>query len=109
MLTKAVVNMDTIARPKRPSRLAALAEYFRQRPNQWVSALSLLEIGGTLSWRSRLSELRDPPFGLHIINRQRVVRRDDGSCVLVSEYRSEVEIEVRRRDVEETTSPSRLF
>ena len=57
-----------------------------------------------------LSELRDPPFGLHIINRQRVVRRDDGSCVLVSEYQNEIAVETRRReDVGETTSPSRLF
>jgi hypothetical protein len=60
---------------------------FRARPNVWIDGLELAERGGRYAWRSRLAELRRPPFNMRIVNRQRRVGRPDGSTFVVSEYR----------------------
>lgn len=75
----------------RPSRADALAAFFRQHPNRWISALDLMPIAGQLSWRSRVADLRRAPYNLGIENRLRSVRRPDGSRLQVSEYRNRVE------------------
>ena len=65
-----------------------LAAYFLLRPNQWVSALELVEIGGRLSWRTRLSDLRKPPFGMVIESDvSEVRRRPGGGYERISKYR----------------------
>jgi hypothetical protein len=45
-----------------------LAAYFRERPGQWIDGHALLDIGGTFAFRTRLSELRRPPFNMTIEN-----------------------------------------
>lgn len=35
-----------------------VAAFLRARPNEWVSAYTLMEIGGTLAFRTRVSEVR---------------------------------------------------
>lgn len=102
--------MSTIPRTKtRPSRLEALAAFFIARPNSWQSALDVMPIGGTLSWRSRVADLRRPPWNLNIRNRQRMVRRPDGTKVLISEYRNEVQEVEQRREAGGGASTPLLF
>lgn len=48
-----------------------VAAHFRAHPNQWVSAYTLMEVGGRMAWRTRVSDVRR--MGLHIENR---VERD---------------------------------
>jgi hypothetical protein len=64
-----------------------LAEFFRRRPGSWIDGRELASVGGVYAWRSRLSELRRPPFSMQIENRVRRVSRGDGLSVKVSEYR----------------------
>jgi hypothetical protein len=94
---------------KRPSRADKLAQFFRERPNRWISALDLKPIGGQLSWRSRVADLRRAPYNLNIQNRQRMVRREDGTHVSISEYKNEVEVVERRHGAENGTAPPLLF
>lgn len=63
-----------------------VAEYFRDRPGQWVDGRTLETIGGVYAWRTRLSECRRD-LGMELQNRQRTIRKDDGSQFVVSEYR----------------------
>jgi hypothetical protein len=70
------------------SRVEALAALFKERPNVWLDgAGAIAEIAGRYAWRSRISDLRRPPFNMTIANRQRHVRRSDGGAFVVSEYR----------------------
>lgn len=59
-----------------------LAAFFAARPNTWVDAHELLRVAGFAGWRTRVSQIRKPPFNMTIENRWRVV---DG--YRVSEYR----------------------
>jgi hypothetical protein len=70
----------------RDTLIAQLATYFTRRPNVWIDGRELARIGGAYAWRSRVSDLRRPPFRLQIQNRQRRVRTN-GRSVVVSEYR----------------------
>jgi len=36
----------------------AVANYFEARPNQWVSYRELMQVGGQMAWRSRVSNCR---------------------------------------------------
>ena len=63
-----------------------VAAYFKAHPNQWVSAMTLAEIGGALSSRTRISEARRC-LGMDIQNRTRTVTRTDGRRVKLSEFR----------------------
>jgi hypothetical protein len=68
------------------SRTARLAAFFRAHPNQWHDGAGrIADIGGRYAWRSRLAEARIR-FGLDIRNRQRRLRRADGTSFVVSEY-----------------------
>jgi hypothetical protein len=63
-----------------------LAAFFRAHPDLWIDGRELALVAGAYAWRTRLSELRRPPFVMTIENRQRRIHRPDGSYV-VSEYR----------------------
>lgn len=49
----------------------AVAAHFKAHPNEWVSAYTLMEIGGRMAWRTRVSDVRR--MGLTIENQ---VQRD---------------------------------
>ena len=67
-----------------------LAALFRARPNVWLDGVrDLAPVGGIYAWRSRLTDLRRPPFTMQIRNRQRRVRAMDGRRITISEYRFE--------------------
>jgi hypothetical protein len=70
-----------------PSLADRLAEFFRARPRAWINGLELSPIAGAYAWRSRTSDLRRAPHFMTIENRQRRVRRPDGTSFTVSEYR----------------------
>jgi hypothetical protein len=56
--------------PRRRSINDRMADYFQMFPNQWLDVANLASIGGLGGWRSRLAELRFPPFSMPIENRQ---------------------------------------
>ena len=64
------------------SLCARLAAFLKARPNQWIDGRELATIAGAYGWRTRVSDLRRPPYSLTIENRQ----RREGQYV-VSEYR----------------------
>ena len=68
------------------SLTAKLAAYFTAHPNVWIDGMTLSQIAGHYAWRSRVSDLRKPPYGMTIENRQRRVRGFGGE-ILMSEYR----------------------
>ena len=54
-----------------------LAEFFRRRPNEWIDGDRLRLVAGKYAWRTRLSELRFPPYHMDIVNRPRTVTAVD--------------------------------
>jgi hypothetical protein len=72
------------------SRTELLAEFFRAHPNVWIDGRRLGELAGGYAWRTRVSDVRRPPFSLVIENRQRRVRTTSGATVTVSEYRHSI-------------------
>jgi hypothetical protein len=64
-----------------------MAAFLRTRPNQWIDGRTLANVGGIYGWRTRLSDVRRPPFAMRIENRQRRVERPDGRRLTISEYR----------------------
>lgn len=68
-----------------PGRVA-LAALFHRRPWEWINGLELARVGGAYAWRTRVSDLRKPPYAMRIENRIRRVRFDDGTSQRVSEY-----------------------
>lgn len=70
-----------------PSSLcASLAALFRAHRGEWLDGRELARVAGAYGWRTRISELRRPPYTMHIRNRQRRIARGDGSRFVVSEY-----------------------
>lgn len=65
-------------------RVAAL---LKARAPGWVDGRELARVGGYAGYRWRITELRWR--GVQIGNRQRVVRKRNGTTVKVSEYRLE--------------------
>lgn len=55
-----------------------LAEYFKARPNQDIDARDLLPIAGFAGWRSRVAELRFPPYSMVIENKWKTVDTPNG-------------------------------
>ena len=51
------------------TRCQKLASYFQARPNEWISALQLMSVGGVLAFRTRISNIRKPPYSMDIENR----------------------------------------
>ena len=45
-----------------------LALYFKARPNEWLDGHALMHVGGSFAFRTRISELRKPPYGMTIEN-----------------------------------------
>lgn len=75
------------ARAAERSLIDRLAAFFRSHPDVWIDGRELALEGGSYAWRTRVSNLRRPPYGMVIENRQRRVHRPDGSQFVVSEYR----------------------
>ena len=65
------------------TRVEALAQFFRQRPNEWIDGRTLSHIAGAYAWRTRVSELRRHK-AMVIENRLR--HCEDGDYT-ISEYR----------------------
>lgn len=61
---------------------ARVATFFESRPGEWIDGRELATVAGCYGWRTRVSEIRKPPYGLDIRNRQRKEGR-----YTVSEYR----------------------
>lgn len=64
----------------------AVAAYFRQHPNEWVSMQTLAGLAGTGGWRTRKNEC-ERQLGMIIDNRQYRKRLENGRLVTCSEYR----------------------
>lgn len=64
-----------------------VADLFQSQPREWISMQRLAEVGGTGGWRTRVSNLRYPPFQMVIENRHFRKGLGDGRVVTVSEYR----------------------
>ena len=62
-----------------------LEAYFRERPNVWIDGRELATIAGAYAWRSRCADVRRR--GHQIDNRQRRVKKSDGTSYVISEYR----------------------
>ena len=60
----------------------AVAGYLRSRPNEWCSVYALMQVGGAMAWRSRISECRTQ-LGMRVDCK---IERD-GNGVAVSYYR----------------------
>jgi hypothetical protein len=69
------------------SKTDQLADFFRDHPNEWIDGKVLASLAGGYAWRTRVSDVRRPPYSLTIENRQRRVRTAAGSTYIVSEYR----------------------
>jgi hypothetical protein len=69
------------------TRCARLAAHFSARPGQWIDGRELGQIAGAYAWRSRVSDLRHPPYNLTIENRQRKEQTLLGEPYTISEYR----------------------
>lgn len=52
----------------------SLAQFFRDRPGQWIDGMVLANVGGCYAYRTRISDLRTQ-LGMQIDNRQRRVGR----------------------------------
>lgn len=64
---------------------AAVARYFKARPDTWIDGRDVMQIAGAYGWRTRISDCRRQ-FQMRIDNRQRRVR-SGGHAFTVSEYR----------------------
>lgn len=53
---------------RRQSNRDAVAEFFKEHPGLWINASTLMKLGGSLAWRTRVSEARK--LGMTIQNRQ---------------------------------------
>lgn len=71
---------------KATSLCMKLAMHFEQHPGEWIDGRVLATIAGTYGWRSRVSNIRKPPFRMEIENRVRTVTVN-GDTFKVSEYR----------------------
>jgi hypothetical protein len=58
-----------------------LAAFLKAQPNRWVDGRTIATIAGYYAWRSRVSDLRRPPYSLNIVNRLRRAGR-----TTISEY-----------------------
>lgn len=86
---EAVNSMNLPYEPD-PSLAARVAALFQSQPNTWINGMTISHVGGCYGWRTRISDCRKS-FGMVIRNRQRRVRREDGSSFIVSEYMLVVE------------------
>ena len=71
---------------RRQGNRDAVAAYFRAHVNEWVNASALMDVGGTLAFRTRVSECR-LRLGMYIENKQVRDFNLDGSLNVQSFYR----------------------
>lgn len=70
------------------TRIESLAALFNEYPHVWIDGRTLANVAGAYAWRTRVSDLRKPPYAMAIENRQRHVCNVDGSgAATISEYR----------------------
>ena len=48
------------------TNLQRTARFFRQHRRRYISAFVLMRIAGMLGWRTRLSDLRKPPYSMNV-------------------------------------------
>lgn len=82
--------IQPVDRPAKLSKNEMLAAYFHRHRGQWIDGRDL-EFAGRYGWRSRVSNIRKPPFNMTIENRQRNCRARNGNAFVVSEYRFPLE------------------
>jgi hypothetical protein len=68
------------------SLVESLAMYFKRHEGHWIDGRALATVAGSYAWRSRVAELRKPPFSMPVENRVRTVK-DEGKTWRISEYR----------------------
>lgn len=69
------MQADLLSAPvERQTMTDRVAAIFKSRPNEWIDARDVLHAGGFGGWRTRVSELRYPPYSMQIENRTRKVR-----------------------------------
>lgn len=64
-----------------------VAHLFQAKPDRWIDGREFAALGGYAAWRTRISELRRPPYGMTIENRVRRIRNSRGTQFTVTEYR----------------------
>lgn len=69
-------SLSLEAPPSKRSKLDTMAGYFLRHEGELVSALTLMQIGGALAWRTRVSDCRRL-LGMNIENELR--RQPDGT------------------------------
>jgi len=62
-----------------------LARFFREHAGEWLGARQL-EFAGRQAWRTRVSDLRKPPYGMTIENEVKRIKTDQGE-IRMSRYR----------------------
>jgi hypothetical protein len=77
--------------PRPKSRVELVKALFEARPDEWIDANELMQVGGRFAWRTRVSDCRRR-YGMQITNREITVavEAEDGSIARVyvqSEYR----------------------
>jgi hypothetical protein len=86
------LNQSKSSKPS--SQNDKLAEFFKARPNVWIDGRKLAGVAGGYAWRTRVSNIRKPPYGMTIENRVRIVGGSgrenpgkDAEKFKISEYR----------------------
>jgi hypothetical protein len=64
-----------------------VADYFKRHEGQWLDGRLFSTFAGYAGFTARIRDLRKPPYGWNIENRQRTMRSSTGRKYKVSEYR----------------------
>jgi hypothetical protein len=72
-MTQAELDFSAPCRETIADRMAA---YFRRHEGRWIDVTELAAVGGIGGWRSRVAELRFPPYGMDV--QWRLQRWPDG-------------------------------
>ena len=59
-------SLDFYGPAPRQTLTDRMSAYFIARPGEWIDVLALAQVGGIGGWRTRVSELRHPPYRLAI-------------------------------------------
>ena len=77
--------MDKTEAERRASFKDAVLAYFRLHESEWVPAATLMQVGGRMAWRTRISDARKVFRKEHGCLENRVQHFKDGT--VLSEYR----------------------
>ncbi len=61
------------ASPETSPLVDRLAALFHEHRGQWIDGRELARVAGSYGWRTRVSELRRPPYCMIIMNRLTVL------------------------------------